>query len=182
MGLRQGCNLSPTLFCLFINDLYEYLKSKHIIRGIQLTPYIEIFILLFTDYVALASDTISGLQKQLNYLHEFCIEYKLEVNVQKTKVVVFKNGGRLSSRENWYYADEKLECVNGFNYVGVYFSSTMSMYKMSENMAIKAKRVIVSLISSLYEYMPMEYNCYFKLIDAKVMPIILFRALGTNIL
>ena len=84
MGLRQGCNLSPTLFCLFINGLYEYLKSKHI-RGIQLTSYdIEIFMLLFADDVALASDTISGLQQQLNYLHEFCIEYKLEVNVQKT--------------------------------------------------------------------------------------------------
>jgi len=174
MGLRQGCNLSPTLFCLFINDLFEYLKSKHI-RGIQLTPDdLEIFMLLFADDVALASDTIFGLQQQLHYLHEFCIEYKLEVNVQKTKIVVFKNGGRLSSRENWYYADEKLECINGFTYVGVYFSSTLSMYKMSENMAVKAKRVIVSLISSLYEYMPMQYNCYFKLIDAKVMPILFY--------
>jgi len=174
MGVRQGCNLSPILFCLYINELYEYLKSKNI-RGIQLTPdYVEIFMLLFADDVALASDTVSGLQQQLNHLHELCVVSKLNVNVDKTKIVVFKNGGRPALNEKWYYNNALLECVQGFNYVGVHFSSSLSMFKMAENMSCKAKRVIISMLSSLYDYMPMPYHCYFKIVDAKVMPILLY--------
>jgi len=43
---------------------------------------------------ALISDTVIGLQRQLNTLDEFC-KIKMNVNVCKTKVIVFKRGGRL---------------------------------------------------------------------------------------
>jgi len=59
----------------------------------------EIFILMFAEDVALIPDTVIGLQRQLNTLVEFCTEYELDVNVNTTKVVVFKRGGRLSQKE-----------------------------------------------------------------------------------
>ena len=54
------------------------------------------------------------------------------VNTEKNKVLVFKKGCRLSRREIWYYNDIRLECVSGFTYVGMYFSSTLSLIKMTE--------------------------------------------------
>ena len=57
---------------------------------------IELFLLLFADDAALLSTTISGLQNQLNAL-KLCCEYlKLNVNKDKTKIVVFRKGGHLS--------------------------------------------------------------------------------------
>ena len=45
---------------------------------------------------------------------------------------------------------------------------------MADNMSCEAKRVIVSMLSSLYDCMPMPYDCYLKIVDAKVMPILFY--------
>ena len=64
---------------------------------------------MFADDIACISDTISGLQKQLNILSTYCATYKLQVNIDKTKVLIFKKGGQLSRREKWYYNGHILE-------------------------------------------------------------------------
>ena len=69
-GLKQGEITSPLRFSLFINDLAADLikNGKH---GIQLLPdMIELFILLFADDIVLLSDTIVGLQNQLDVFLE----------------------------------------------------------------------------------------------------------------
>jgi hypothetical protein len=145
------------------------------LHGIQLTPdFVQILLLLFADDVALTADTVNGLQRQLNLLHKYCNDWNLSVNTAKTKILVFKNGGRLSRFESWTYNNELLEAVPGFSYVGVYFTSKLSFYKMSEHMACKAKKVLVALLSSLNHLMPMSRKIYFKLFDAKIAPILLY--------
>ena len=48
---------------------------------------------MYADDIAFISDTVIGLQRQLNLLAEFCDRFKLNGNELKTKVLVFKNGG-----------------------------------------------------------------------------------------
>ena len=147
IGLRQGCKLSPILFALYINELQEFLENQDV-RGIQLFPNIvEVFILMFADDIGLISDTISGLQRQLNALETFCDSKRLTVNTDKTKILVFKRGGLLSQREKWKYKNKQIECVNGFTYVGIFFTNRLSLYKMADAMAIKARKVLAQLFS-----------------------------------
>ena len=49
----------------------------------------ETFLLMYADDIALISDTIIGLQRQLNLLADFCDRFKLRVNGLKTKILVF---------------------------------------------------------------------------------------------
>ena len=77
--------------------------------------------LLFADDTVCIADTISGLQRQLNVLQEISNDFKLIVNVTKTKVLVFTKGGRLSKVEQGFYNNSQIETVNGFSYVGVFF-------------------------------------------------------------
>ena len=102
-GVQRGCILSPTLFSLFINQLAEHVRSsgKH---GVQMLPgLMGLFILLFADDVTLLATTLNGLQNQLNCLRDCCVMMGMEVNEDKTKVMVFRKGGHLGKHEKWYY-------------------------------------------------------------------------------
>ena len=48
---------------------------------------------MFADDIALLSSTPIGLQNQLNVLYEVANRLGLLVNLEKTKIVVFRNGG-----------------------------------------------------------------------------------------
>ena len=91
-GVKQGCLLSPLMFSFFINELAVELSKtgKH---GIQLIPgAIEIFLLLFADDVILLSNTIVGLQNQLDSLKREADRLYLMVNLEKANVMVFRMG------------------------------------------------------------------------------------------
>ena len=152
--------MSPILFALFIDELYTLLCENDI-RGIQLFPSIvEVFLLMFADDIALISDTVVGLQRQLNILFLFCEKSKLIVNIDKTKILVFKRGGAIARREKWYFNNNELEIVNGFTYVGVYFSNRLSMYKMADVMSIKSKKVLLYIFDNYHVYLIKHFLKY----------------------
>ena len=71
---------------------------------------------MFADDVALSSDTIRRLQRNINVLNEFIYNCCLKVNTQYTKIVVFKRGDRPSIFERWTYNEASIEVVQLFTY------------------------------------------------------------------
>ena len=121
---KAGRYIQPDLvfFFLLINEFaIEIIQNgKH---GIILSPeLIQILIMLFADDVVLLSYTVIGLQQQLNILRDTAKKLGLVVNLQKSNVVVFRNGGHIAAREKWFYDGMKLEIVNQYKYLGVIFS------------------------------------------------------------
>jgi len=135
IGLRQGCVLSPILFSFFINELYvEIMQSgKH---GVQLFPDIlELFMLLFADDVILMSSSIIGLQKQLDILAVYSDEWKLNVNMDKTSIVIFRKGGHVAKREKWRFKGCFINVVKEYKYLGLLFSHTLNLNKSVSNLS-----------------------------------------------
>jgi len=115
---------------MFIDEFYTLLCDCDV-RGIQLLPNLtEIFLLMFADDIASIADTVVGLQRQLNILYDFCQRSKLVVNITKTKKMVFKRGGVLARSEKWTFNNCKIEVVNGFTYIGLFFTNRLSMYQI----------------------------------------------------
>ena len=120
MGVRQGDVLSPNIFKIFINDLPSYLNDTPDLVFVNDLP---LNCLMYADDIVLLSTTPAGLQDKLNKLHKFCEDWCLEVNVSKTKVLVFNKPGRLL--ENMFYFNEEcLENVRHYRYLGVHFSAS----------------------------------------------------------
>jgi len=75
--------------------------------------------MLFADDIILLSATIAGLQNQITALYNAANRLRLQVNFNKTKVMVFRKGGHPSARERWCYGSERLEVVNTYRYLGL---------------------------------------------------------------
>ena len=86
VGVRQVDVLSPSLFKIFINDLPSIIDDKT--DSITLDGE-KIPCLLYADDLVLFSDTKNGLQEKLNILNKYCTEWCIDVNVKKTKVIIF---------------------------------------------------------------------------------------------
>ena len=75
----------------------------------------ELFIILYADDTVLMSETKEGMQQSLNIFQLYCDLWKLDVNINKTKVMVF------SKKKNLNYSfilqDKQLEVVEKFSYL-----------------------------------------------------------------
>ena len=176
LGVRQGCVLSPTLFSFLINELaLEVAQNGDF--GIQLTPdVVQILILLFADDVVLTSFCAAGLQRQINCLKTFADNFSMSVNLSKTKVIVFRKGGFLAANERWKYGNEKLEVVNSYKYLGLHFTTKLSLNSSVQELATKAKSRTVQILRCLWRLGNAPRDVFFKLFDAQVTPVLLYGA------
>ena len=122
LGVKQGDNLSPNLFKLFINDLPEYLKGSADPILLNNRP---VDCLLYADDLVLFSTSAKGLQARLDILESYCKDWCLNVNPSKTKVLVFNKAGRHIS-EKFTLENKNIECVNNYKYLGLHFSASGS--------------------------------------------------------
>ena len=90
------------------------------------------------------------MQQRLNALNCFCKDWCLDLNVLKTKILVFNKAGKLI-KDNLYFGNEYLECVQHYRYLGVYFSASgIFNYGQQDifNKARKASFKVTKLVTS----------------------------------
>ena len=98
----------------------------------------------------------------------------MRVNTNKTKIIVFRNGGIIKNNEKWFYKGEKLETVTYYSYLGILISSRLCWSKCVENLSCRALQIIsqIRYISNHYEYLTSKL--LFQLFDSKIKPIIMY--------
>jgi hypothetical protein len=119
-GLKQGCICSSLLFSLFVNDIPDILEGGCNFGGHRVN------VLLYADDLVLLAPTAGSLQMMINKLEEYCSTWNLVVNLTKSKIMVFRRGGKLKRTDKWFFEGKRIDVVNHYKYLGVSLTSKMS--------------------------------------------------------
>ena len=115
IGTRQGCMISPFLFRFYLNELIPLMEDKDC-QGVYVNEYhANINMLLYADDLVIVGDYIGRVQKVLNTSGEFCKKWRLQVNMSKTKLMVFRNGGIIKQNKVLYFDGQRLGNVSPGN-------------------------------------------------------------------
>ena len=123
-----------------------------------------------------------GLQNQLNALSVAAKRLGLTVNLNKSKVMVFRKGGYLAAKERWFMVDQNLEVVNTYKYLGLIFFLLDSFTAAMEDIAIRAKKGRIEILRTLKKIGCNSRVIFFffffflKLFDAQIIPTLLYAA------
>ncbi len=178
-GVRQGENLSPLLFSIFVNDAEECLFAKNC-KGIVINRDndsaklgIHLIVLLYADDTVLFGDSPSTLQNSLDHFHTYCCEWKLEINKNKSKVVIFGGGPSTSCKTIFKIGDCILEILDSYVYLGVRLHRNMKYNLAIKDLCDSASKAMFSLLKkSRNACLPID--CIIKTFDVMVVPILLY--------
>ena len=171
-GVRQGCPLSPILFNIYVNDIFDLINNIDE-PDVYLDKEHKINALMYADDLILISETQEGLQKQIDKLSDFCEERKLDVNIKKTKIMIFNRGNKLLKTE-FRIKNSVLENVKSFKYLGFTISAkNCSFTPTVEDLSTKANRAVFALNNKIKLSM-LPTRLAIKIFNSQIAPILLY--------
>ena len=129
---------------------------------------------MFADDVACFSDSIVRLQQQINCIQRFCEAVGMSLNLLKTKIIVFRNGGIVKEIEHWFYQGEHIDIVSAYKYLGIYFTPKLIWTKTKEVLAYQANKAVNRIFLFQRQFGFFTPKDIFKLFDAIVSPILCY--------
>ena len=174
LGVRQGECLSPFLFSIYLNDIEaEFVHSN--CKGVDISV-LKIFLMLYADDIVIFAEDQACLQEGLDVLFTYCKKWKLKVNVNKTKIMVFRRGGPLRRNVLFVYDGNIIDIVQKFAYLGIVFSTGGSFAVTFDTLAGQARKAIFQLSKYLYKFTQITPKHHIELFDKLIKPILHYGA------
>jgi hypothetical protein len=181
-GVRQGENLSPLLFALFLNDLRTTLSSrmnnlntlKEKTKGLKLTEseidlITKLFVLLYADDTVICAESPEDLQEGLDCVKNYCDRWLLKLNANKCKIMIFSRG-KVRNLPNWCIGDNSLEVVYSFTYLGLKLNYDNKFSVAQHDLFNRASRAMFALLKKCNRLsLPLELSV--DLFDKIVLPV-----------
>ena len=184
--VRQGENLFPLLFSLFLSDLEDFMARAfdglthvqdlaHIALdepNEEFQTYFKLYVLLYADDTVIFAESPEQLQAALNGLYLYCKTWKLTVNPTKTKIVVFSKS-KLKVNPVFTYGEQVLNIEYDFNYLGILFDYKGQFYKARTKLIEQARKAMFA-VTKKSRKLGLPVDIQFKLFDVMVVPIVLY--------
>ena len=113
-GVKQGAVLSPTLFCIYLDELLLTLSKLDV--GCYLGHHFT-GALAYADDLTLLAPSVNALQKMLSVCEQFSTEFDVKFNSSKSSLLLCNNQ---SSDFNIKLGNESIPVVKQTKYLGTY--------------------------------------------------------------
>jgi exonuclease III len=147
IGVRQGDPLSANLFNISINKISSIFNE-------QCTPVKlhnkHLNCLLYADDVVLLSKTKAGLQNCITLLKRFCNDIGMEINCNKSKIMIFNKAGKLIPT-TFSIGNNQLELTKEYKYLGIILTPSGSFSTAKEQLYKKSLKAHFKLCSTLQD-------------------------------
>ena len=79
--------------------------------------------LFYADDIVLVTDTVGRMRKHIEVLELFCDNWRITVNIDKTKIIVNSKSSKLLRYEKWHFKGKEIEIVSSYKYLGPLLTS-----------------------------------------------------------
>lgn len=134
-GIRQGCPFSPLAFVIGVELLAIRMRQDVKLKGLEVGVDKIVKVLLYADDITMFLKDKDDVKYILLILEEFKEFAGLEINTQKSEVMVIG----LRRNENW--ADIGLKVVDTIKILGVHFSNSKCASDIDMNWKDKLKKI-----------------------------------------
>ena len=172
-GVRQGDNLSPTIFNIFLNDLAKGINQLDL--GIEFDDF-KLSLLLYADDIVLLSDNEVNLQKMLDHLNEWCSKWQMKINLSKSKIVHFRNKRQNGTNFDFKLGNDVIDIVAKYKYLGIIFDEHLTFNECEKVLSDAAGRALSSIISKFKSFKDIGYHTFTKLYETGVLSIMNYGA------
>ncbi len=171
VGVKQGDNLSPTLFNIYINDLPDILDST-------CTPPLlhnsTVPCLLFADDLVLLSTSKEGLENALSKLADYNDKWRLTLSHKKSNTMTISKGTNTKETQFTYNNVPLLSCKK-YCYLGIEINNRGVFTEGISRLNDKALKAIFK-IKSLTSQGQFPVSTSLKLFDSLVRPILTYNS------
>ena len=175
IGIKQGCNVSCLIFAIYLNDLETTMKERSC-KGITITDndenlvLLQLFSLLYADDTIIMSLSAKDLQYSLQIYSEYCQQWKLKKNTEKTKIMTF---GKNSKNNTFTMNGNNIEKVNNFKYLGMVFSKNGRYINAIKHNIDKARNASFTILKRSKE-LNLSVSCKLHIFESIIKPILLY--------
>ena len=173
VGTEQGHVMSPELFKIFILGLTQLL-NEHLQNCPELNG-ISINHLLWADDLVLMALDPATLQLLINILQNFCQDWGLEVNQDKTQVMIFNKAGRSQEKHHLQFTlgSRTLQHATTYCYLGMVFTLSGSWQPAMEDRRKKTLKAYFNMKKTV-DQRHLSYRAINTLYDTLVKPVLTY--------
>ena len=170
IGVLQGNNYSPTIFITFINDLIKELSK--IDEGVIINGNRTVNTLAYADNLIVLATSERGLQRLIDVTNEWCCQWRITINVDKTKIIHFRRGNVKETNVEFTLGDKKLDKVNRYRYLGLDVGFCLQNSLINEQLSAAGSHALGQLINKTKSNYDLDFNSYGNIFRACVLPVL----------